>query len=76
MRGSPLLLTCNKPEQHVKYTVKFQEFSPHLFGLEFKRSHDYYVISTSDGTPEGLDNRIGGACQALGMEACHESGTR
>uniref|UniRef100_UPI00358E7B8F ephrin-B1-like isoform X2 n=1 Tax=Myxine glutinosa TaxID=7769 RepID=UPI00358E7B8F len=64
----PLLLNCSRPQQEVKYTVKFQEVSPHFFGLEFKRRKNYYVISTSVGTLEGLDNRMGGACQTLGMK--------
>lgn len=38
-----LLLNCNKPHQDVKYTLKFQEFSPNLWGLEFLRGRDYYI---------------------------------
>ncbi len=31
------LLNCVKPDQDVKFTLKFQEFSPNLWGLEFFR---------------------------------------
>ncbi|RMC22847.1 hypothetical protein DUI87_00153 [Hirundo rustica rustica] len=29
----------------VRFTIKFQEFSPNLWGHEFRRQHDYYIIS-------------------------------
>lgn len=38
------LLNCAKPDQDVKFTIKFQEFSPNLWGLEFQKNKDYYVI--------------------------------
>lgn len=38
------LLNCVKPDQDVKFTLKFQEFSPNLWGLEFFRGKDYYII--------------------------------
>ncbi|XP_051882603.1 ephrin-B2-like isoform X2 [Pristis pectinata] len=62
------LLNCNKPDQDVKFTIKFQEFSPNLWGLEFKKHEDYYIISTSNGTLEGLENREGGVCQTKAMK--------
>uniref|UniRef100_A0AAY4ASQ5 Ephrin RBD domain-containing protein n=1 Tax=Denticeps clupeoides TaxID=299321 RepID=A0AAY4ASQ5_9TELE len=62
------LLNCIKPDQDVKFTLKFQEFSPNLWGLEFFRGKDYYIISTSDGTLEGLDNQDGGVCKSKSMK--------
>ncbi|XP_078077802.1 ephrin-B2a [Mustelus asterias] len=62
------LLNCNKPDQDVKFTIKFQEFSPNLWGLEFRKYEDYYIISTSNGTLEGLENREGGVCQTKAMK--------
>lgn len=38
------LLNCNKPDQDVKFTIKFQEFSPNLWGLEFRKHENYYII--------------------------------
>lgn len=46
------LLHCVKPDQDVKFTLKFQEFSPNLWGLEFFRGRDYYIICKCRG--EGL----------------------
>ncbi|CAF99736.1 unnamed protein product, partial [Tetraodon nigroviridis] len=63
-----LLLNCNKPQQDVKYTLKFQEFSPNLWGLEFLRGKDYYITSTSTGFLEGLDNTKGGVCRTKSMK--------
>ncbi|RMB92696.1 hypothetical protein DUI87_31005 [Hirundo rustica rustica] len=31
-----VLVTCNRPEQEIRFTIKFQEFSPNYMGLEFK----------------------------------------
>lgn len=38
-----VLVNCNKPEKDIKFTIKFQEFSPNYMGLEFKRNVDYYI---------------------------------
>lgn len=42
-----VLVTCNKPEQEIRFTIKFQEFSPNYMGLEFKKHHDYYITCES-----------------------------
>lgn len=62
------LLNCAKPDQDVKFTIKFQEFSPNLWGLEFQRNRDYYIISTSNGSVEGVDNQQGGVCVTKAMK--------
>uniref|UniRef100_A0A8B9N8W7 Ephrin B3 n=1 Tax=Accipiter nisus TaxID=211598 RepID=A0A8B9N8W7_9AVES len=71
-----LLLTCDRPQRDVRFTIKFQEFSPNLWGHEFRRLHDYYIITTSDGTPEGLENRQGGACLTRAMRVTLRVGQR
>lgn len=38
-----VLVNCNKPEKDIKFTIKFQEFSPNYMGLEFKRNADYFI---------------------------------
>ncbi|XP_066496210.1 ephrin-B1 [Tiliqua scincoides] len=63
-----VLVTCNKPEQEIRFTIKFQEFSPNYMGLEFKRHQDYFITSTSNGSLEGLENREGGVCQTRSMK--------
>ncbi|CAJ1049845.1 ephrin-B2a-like [Xyrichtys novacula] len=62
------LLNCDKPNQDVKFTFKFQEFSPNLWGLEFLKGKDYYITSTSTGSLQGLDNANGGACKTNSMK--------
>ncbi|KAM9410533.1 ephrin-B2-like [Pholidichthys leucotaenia] len=62
------LLNCDKPHQDVKFTFKFQEFSPNLWGLEFLKGKDYYITSTSTGSLHGLDNINGGACRSKSMK--------
>ncbi|XP_028840762.1 ephrin-B3 [Denticeps clupeoides] len=67
--GTPnLLLTCDKPNSDMRFTIKFQEFSPNLWGHEFKTMHDYYILATSDGTKQGLDSMRGGVCATQGMK--------
>ncbi|XP_048838889.1 ephrin-B1-like [Brienomyrus brachyistius] len=63
-----VLVNCNKPEKDIKFTIKFQEFSPNYMGLEFKRNVNYYITSTSNGTLEGLENREGGVCSTHSMK--------
>ncbi|XP_030637972.1 ephrin-B1 [Chanos chanos] len=63
-----VLVSCNKPEKDIKFTIKFQEFSPNYMGLEFKRNVNYYITSTSNGTLEGLENREGGVCSTRSMK--------
>ncbi|XP_068175286.1 ephrin-B2a-like [Antennarius striatus] len=62
------LLNCDKPHQDVKFTFKFQEFSPNLWGLEFLKGKDYYITSTSTGSLPGLDNTNGGVCRTKSMK--------
>ncbi|KAM6970741.1 ephrin-B2-like [Aplochiton taeniatus] len=67
--GAPnLLLTCDKPSSELRFTIKFQEFSPNLWGHEFKSLQDYFIIATSDGTRPGLDSMRGGVCVTRGMK--------
>lgn len=63
-----VLVNCNKPEKDIKFTIKFQEFSPNYMGLEFKKNLNYFITSTSNGTLEGLENREGGVCNTLSMK--------
>ncbi|XP_062916934.1 ephrin-B1 isoform X2 [Mobula hypostoma] len=63
-----LLVTCNKPDSDIKFTIKFQEYSPNYRGLEFKRGQNYFIISTSNGSYEGLENRNGGVCKTRFMK--------
>ncbi|XP_049455409.1 ephrin-B2a-like [Epinephelus fuscoguttatus] len=62
------LLNCDKPHRDVKFTFKFQEFSPNLWGLEFLKGKDYYITSTSAGSLQGLDNTNGGVCKTKSMK--------
>lgn len=67
--GPPnIVLTCDEPTRERRFTIKFQEFSPNLWGHEFKSLHDYYIIATSDGTRQGLDSMRGGVCATQGMK--------
>uniref|UniRef100_A0A3B5LBW3 Ephrin RBD domain-containing protein n=1 Tax=Xiphophorus couchianus TaxID=32473 RepID=A0A3B5LBW3_9TELE len=48
--GAPnIVLTCDEPTRERRFTIKFQEFSPNLWGHEFKSLHDYYIIGERSG---------------------------
>ncbi|XP_078725126.1 uncharacterized protein LOC144942253 isoform X2 [Lampetra fluviatilis] len=66
-RNSRLVLACDRPARALKYTLKVQRVSPNYRGLEFAPKREYHIISTSDGTWEGLSGRVGGACATHGM---------
>uniref|UniRef100_A0A8D0AC47 Ephrin-B3 n=1 Tax=Sander lucioperca TaxID=283035 RepID=A0A8D0AC47_SANLU len=75
--GPPnIVLTCDEPTRERRFTIKFQEFSPNLWGHEFKSMHDYYIIATSDGTRQGLDSMRGGVCATQGMKVVLKVGQR
>ncbi|XP_058870367.1 ephrin-B3b isoform X2 [Acipenser ruthenus] len=51
--GPPnLLLTCDKPSSDTRFTIKFQEYSPNLWGHEFKTHQDYYIIDPNGMGPD------------------------
>ncbi|KAG8144347.1 hypothetical protein E2320_012873 [Naja naja] len=58
-----VLVTCNRPELEIRFTIKFQEFSPNYMGLEFKRYQDYFITfksaSAITGVPEAHEQRAG-----------------
>ncbi|XP_035309555.1 ephrin-B2 isoform X3 [Cricetulus griseus] len=67
-KNKKTLLNCSRQHRDVKFTIKFQEFSPNIRGLEFQKNKDYYIISTSNGSLEGLHNQEGGVCQTRSMK--------
>ncbi|XP_056299277.1 ephrin-B3b [Pseudoliparis swirei] len=67
--GTPnIVLTCDEPARERRFTIKFQEFSPNLWGHEFNTMQDYFIIATSDGTRQGLESMRGGVCATQGMK--------
>lgn len=67
MRNAKKLFTCDQPDQEKKYTLLFQEVNPNPFGLEFQRGQNYFLVSTADGTPNGINNLEGGVCEMFNM---------
>lgn len=62
------ILRCDKPFENVKYTFYISRFSPVPGAIEFIPGNDYYVISTSNGTLNGLNNTYGGGCHDSNMK--------
>lgn len=69
---------CDKPDQFMYFTITFRSFTPQPGGLEFKPGQDYYFISTSSGSPHGLDQKLAGRCATHNMKVifkvcCHNN---
>lgn len=63
-----VMVTCNSPDKPKKFTLLVQEVSPNPFGFEFQRGETYYLISTSDGSENGIDKPNGGVCSKYNMK--------
>lgn len=63
-----IIAVCDKPHQLMYFTITFRSFTPQPGGLEFRPGQDYYFISTSTGSAEGLHQRIGGRCATHNMK--------
>ncbi|OUC43952.1 Ephrin [Trichinella nativa] len=53
---------CSSPYVDSIIKLTLREFTPMPNGLEFKPGHNYYFISTSDGSAEGMHERSDGLC--------------
>ncbi|PIO77542.1 Ephrin [Teladorsagia circumcincta] len=53
---------CTAPMRQDKVKVSFRLLSPNPSALDYRPGQSYYFISTSTGTPWGLDNTRGGLC--------------
>uniref|UniRef100_A0A7I4YS54 Ephrin RBD domain-containing protein n=1 Tax=Haemonchus contortus TaxID=6289 RepID=A0A7I4YS54_HAECO len=53
---------CTAPMRRDKVKVSFRLLSPNPSALDYRPGQSYYFISTSTGTPWGLDNTRGGLC--------------
>lgn len=63
-----LLLKCDKPFDNLKYTLYISKYSPVPDAIEFSENRDYYLISTSDGSLNGLNNTSKGTCHTNNMK--------
>ncbi|CAJ0574585.1 unnamed protein product, partial [Mesorhabditis spiculigera] len=59
---------CVSPREASSLSLAFRSFSPNPFALEYHPDRTYYFISTSDGSSEGLDRKVGGLCESDGMK--------
>lgn len=64
-RNAKLAGFCNGASELI--TVVFRVFTPNPNGLEFVAGQDYFFVSTSTGTTEGMLNEDGGLCRTKNM---------
>lgn len=66
------ILKCDKQSTNtrsaVKYTIYFVKYSPVPYALEFEENKEYYFLSTSSGTKNGLNDKSGGLCETSNMK--------
>jgi hypothetical protein len=60
--NSVLIVKCDKPLKQIKYTMHFIKFSPVPNAIEFEQNREYYFLTTSTGTYNGLHTQQGGLC--------------
>ncbi|CEF70751.1 Ephrin [Strongyloides ratti] len=66
--NSKIIGTCKNPNLTSSINIVFREVSPLVGAFVFKPGEDYYLISTSTGTLDGIDNTEGGLCLTDNMK--------
>lgn len=63
------ILKCDKPNAAnlIKFTIYFVKYSPVPNALEFEEDKEYYFLSTSSGTRDGINYMSGGLCSKFNM---------
>lgn len=64
------ILKCDKINSinSVKFTIYFVKYSPVPNALEFEEDKEYYFLSTSSGTKDGINHQAGGLCSKYNMK--------
>ncbi|CAF0708508.1 unnamed protein product [Brachionus calyciflorus] len=64
------ILKCDKVNSAntVKFTIYFVKYSPVPNALEFEEDKEYYFLSTSSGTKDGINHQAGGLCSKFNMK--------
>jgi hypothetical protein len=63
------ILKCDKPNSVnlIKFTIYFVKYSPVPNALEFEEDKEYYFLSTSSGSRDGINYMSGGLCSKYNM---------
>jgi len=59
---------CATPEQQSSMSLVFRDFSPLPSALTFEQGRSYFVITTSNGLMDGINNTQGGLCETKNMK--------
>ncbi|VDN59730.1 unnamed protein product [Dracunculus medinensis] len=68
LQNEKLIGVCKSSNKQSIISIVFRDFSPLPGAVEFQPGQSYYIITTSDGTEEGIDNRSGGLCYTRHMK--------
>uniref|UniRef100_A0A8R1HQ15 Ephrin RBD domain-containing protein n=1 Tax=Caenorhabditis japonica TaxID=281687 RepID=A0A8R1HQ15_CAEJA len=63
-----LVGACDNQTINASINIVFRSFTPTPGGFEFQPGHNYFLISTSDGTQEGIDRKKDGLCTTKQMK--------
>lgn len=69
-----LVGACDNQTINASINIVFRSFTPTPGGFEFQPGKNYFLISTSDGTLEGIDRKKDGLCTAKQMKIKFEVG--
>uniref|UniRef100_A0A0R3S487 Ephrin RBD domain-containing protein n=1 Tax=Elaeophora elaphi TaxID=1147741 RepID=A0A0R3S487_9BILA len=66
---SQAFLTCDSPlaTTSISHKIVFRQFSPLPNGFEYQPGRSYYLITTSNGSAEGMNNTRLGLCVTANM---------
>ncbi|VDM95827.1 unnamed protein product, partial [Thelazia callipaeda] len=66
---SQIFLVCDSPfaRTALSHRIVFRQYSPLPNGFEYQPGRSYYLISTSDGSAEGMNNTRRGLCVTANM---------
>ncbi|EGT59875.1 hypothetical protein CAEBREN_29472, partial [Caenorhabditis brenneri] len=63
-----LVGACDNQTINASINIVFRSFTPTPGGFEFQPGKNYFLISTSDGTQEGIDRKKDGLCSTKQMK--------
>ncbi|CAP25119.2 Protein CBR-EFN-2 [Caenorhabditis briggsae] len=63
-----LVGACDNQTVDASINIVFRSFTPTPGGFEFQPGKNYFLISTSDGTQEGIDRKKDGLCTTKQMK--------
>ncbi|CAB3406801.1 unnamed protein product [Caenorhabditis bovis] len=72
LQNPRLVAACDNETTPIAVNMVFRSFTPTPGGFEFEAGKNYYMISTSDGSLDGIDRKKDGLCATKKMKVKFE----